>query len=140
MGLSHGYGPGVDEDEAIVLMRKAFDLRYPFSTAVGYAAGANEQLVGRALAPIRRRVIIATKLRPRSDTDGRKPSWCLRRRCDRPVTCMSGDMRLRPGHRYGLVRAAGRGGRQRHRRAARLWRSDRARIRIGRTDHPRPPT
>jgi aryl-alcohol dehydrogenase-like predicted oxidoreductase len=52
MGFSHGYGPGVGEDEAIELMRKAFDLGCTFfDTAEGYAAGANEQLVGRALAP-----------------------------------------------------------------------------------------
>jgi aryl-alcohol dehydrogenase-like predicted oxidoreductase len=64
MGFSHGYGPGVGEDEAIDLMRKAFDLGCTFfDTAEGYAAGANEQLVGRALAPIRDEVVIATKFR-----------------------------------------------------------------------------
>jgi len=64
MGFSHGYGPGVDEHEAIELMRQAFDLGCTFfDTAEGYAAGANEQLVGRALAPIRDDVVIATKFR-----------------------------------------------------------------------------
>jgi len=64
MGFSHGYGPGVGEDEAIELMRKAFDLGCTFfDTAEGYAAGANEQLVGRALAPIRDEVVLATKFR-----------------------------------------------------------------------------
>src|SRR3954470_23354979 len=64
MGFSHGYGPGVGEDEAIELMRKAFDLGCTFfDTAEGYADGANEQLVGRALAPIRDEVVIATKFR-----------------------------------------------------------------------------
>jgi aldo/keto reductase family protein len=54
MGFSHGYGPGVSDDEAIDLMRKAFDLGCTFyDTAEGYAAGENERLVGRALAPIR---------------------------------------------------------------------------------------
>jgi aryl-alcohol dehydrogenase-like predicted oxidoreductase len=66
MGFSHGYGPGVGEDEAITLMRKAFDLGCTFfDTAEGYAAGANEQLVGRALAPIRDEVAIGTKFRAR---------------------------------------------------------------------------
>lgn len=50
MGFSHGYGPGVSDDKAIDLMRKAFDLGCTFfDTAEGYGAGANEQLVGRAL-------------------------------------------------------------------------------------------
>jgi len=62
MGFSHGYGPGPDEDEAIGLMRKAFDLGCTFyDTAEGYAAGEHERLVGRALAPIRNQVVIATK-------------------------------------------------------------------------------
>jgi aryl-alcohol dehydrogenase-like predicted oxidoreductase len=43
-------------------MRQAFDLGCTFfDTAEGYGAGANEQLVGRALAPIRDHVVIATK-------------------------------------------------------------------------------
>jgi aryl-alcohol dehydrogenase-like predicted oxidoreductase len=62
MEFSHGYGPGVSDDEAIDLMRKAFDLGCTFyDTAEGYAAGENERLVGRALAPIRDEVVIATK-------------------------------------------------------------------------------
>ena len=64
MGFSHGYGPGVGEAEAIDLMRAAFDLGCTFfDTAEGYAAGDNERLVGRALAPIRHQVVIATKFR-----------------------------------------------------------------------------
>lgn len=64
MGFSHGYGPGVGDDEAVDLMRKAFDLGCTFfDTAEGYAAGENERLVGRALAPIRDHVVIATKFR-----------------------------------------------------------------------------
>ncbi len=62
MGFSHGYGPGISDDEAIDLMRKAHDLGCTFyDTAEGYADGQNEQLVGRALAPIRDKVVIATK-------------------------------------------------------------------------------
>jgi aryl-alcohol dehydrogenase-like predicted oxidoreductase len=62
MGFSHGYGPGVGEDEAIDLMRKAFDLGCTFyDTAEGYGDGDNERLVGRALAPIRDQVVVATK-------------------------------------------------------------------------------
>jgi len=62
MGFSHGYGPGPSEDEAIVLMQKAFDLGCTFfDTAEVYGAGENERLVGRALAPIRNQIVIATK-------------------------------------------------------------------------------
>jgi aryl-alcohol dehydrogenase-like predicted oxidoreductase len=61
MGFSHGYGPGVSDQEAIALMRKAFDLGCTFfDTAEGYAAGENERLVGRALAPIRDQVDVVT--------------------------------------------------------------------------------
>ena len=62
MGFSHGYGPGPSDNEAIELMRKSFDLGCTFfDTAEGYAMGENELLVGRALAPIRDHVVIATK-------------------------------------------------------------------------------
>jgi aryl-alcohol dehydrogenase-like predicted oxidoreductase len=63
MGFSHGYGPGPDEDASIALIRQAHEMGCTFfDTAEGYGAGANEQLVGRALAPIRDEVLIATKL------------------------------------------------------------------------------
>jgi aryl-alcohol dehydrogenase-like predicted oxidoreductase len=63
MGFSHGYGPGVGAEESIELMRRAFDLGCTFfDTAEVYADGDNEKLVGRALAPIRDQVVIATKL------------------------------------------------------------------------------
>jgi aryl-alcohol dehydrogenase-like predicted oxidoreductase len=62
MGFSHGYGPGPGEDEAERLMRDALELGCTFfDTAEGYGAGENERLVGRALAPVRDRVTIATK-------------------------------------------------------------------------------
>ncbi|WP_406447405.1 aldo/keto reductase [Streptomyces sp. NBC_00876] len=62
MGLSQGYGAGVSGSEATGLIRKAFDLGCTFfDTAEGYAAGANEELTGAALAPIRDQVVLATK-------------------------------------------------------------------------------
>jgi Aldo/keto reductase family len=63
MGFSHRYGPGPGEEEAIELMRRAHELGCTFyDTAEGYGAGHNGRLVGRALAPIRDEVAIATKL------------------------------------------------------------------------------
>lgn len=65
MGFSHGYGPGIIADEAIRVIRAAHDLGCTFfDTAEGYGAGHNEELLGRALAPIRDQVVIATKFSP----------------------------------------------------------------------------
>lgn len=62
MGLSMGYGPAPDKDEAIRLIRQAYDLGCTFfDTAEVYAMGANEQLVGEALKNVRDKVVIATK-------------------------------------------------------------------------------
>jgi aryl-alcohol dehydrogenase-like predicted oxidoreductase len=62
MGFSHGYGAGTPVDEAIDLMRTAYELGCTFyDTAEVYGNGDNERLVGRALAPIREKVVIATK-------------------------------------------------------------------------------
>ena len=63
MGFSHGYGALPPKEDAIRLIRMAYELGCThFDTAEGYGAGANEELVGEALAPIRRKVTIATKL------------------------------------------------------------------------------
>jgi aryl-alcohol dehydrogenase-like predicted oxidoreductase len=62
MGLSMGYGPAPDKDEAIRLIRQAYDLGCTFfDTAEVYAMGTNEQLVGEALKSVRAKVVIATK-------------------------------------------------------------------------------
>ena len=63
MGFSHGYGALPPKEDAIRLIRMAYELGCThFDTAEGYGAGANEELVGEALAPIRDEVTIATKL------------------------------------------------------------------------------
>lgn len=62
MGLSFGYGPPLDRQAAIELIRAAHDLGVTFfDTAEVYGPFVNEELLGEALAPIRDRVIIATK-------------------------------------------------------------------------------
>ena len=62
MGLSHGYGHVVDRADGIALLRAAVDRGVTFfDTAEIYGPFANEELVGAALAPVRERVVIATK-------------------------------------------------------------------------------
>ncbi|GAA0542046.1 aldo/keto reductase [Chitinophaga japonensis] len=62
MGLSQGYIPTPDKAEALKLIRLAYDLGCTFfDTAERYAMGANEELVGAALQPVRQEVVIATK-------------------------------------------------------------------------------
>jgi len=61
MGLSFGYGPGVDRAAAVQLIRQAVDRGVTFfDTAEAYGA-LNEEMVGEALAPVRDQVVIATK-------------------------------------------------------------------------------
>jgi pyridoxine 4-dehydrogenase len=62
MGLSFGYGPATDKQDAIQLIRTAFDLGVTFfDTAEAYGPFVNEELVGEAVAPFREQVVIATK-------------------------------------------------------------------------------
>lgn len=62
MGLSHGYGPAVEPQRAIALIRAAVERGVTlFDTAEVYGPFTNEALVGEALAPVRRQVFIATK-------------------------------------------------------------------------------
>ncbi|MEA3205238.1 MAG: hypothetical protein QOG92_876 [Verrucomicrobiota bacterium] len=62
MSMSFGLGPAMDKNEAIKLIRSAFDKGVTFfDTAEAYGPFANEELLGEALGPIRDQVIIATK-------------------------------------------------------------------------------
>ena len=62
MGLSHAYGPPVDQQDGIDLIRGAVDIGVTFyDTAQIYGPFTNEELVGTALAPVREQVVIATK-------------------------------------------------------------------------------
>jgi aryl-alcohol dehydrogenase-like predicted oxidoreductase len=62
MGLSFGYGPATEKDEAIKVIRAAVEGGATFfDTAEVYGPLVNEELVGEALAPFRGEVVIATK-------------------------------------------------------------------------------
>src|SRR3954466_15469327 len=62
MGLSYGYGPAVEKQDGISLIRSAVERGVTFfDTAEVYGPFTNEELVGEALAPVRDQVVIATK-------------------------------------------------------------------------------
>jgi aryl-alcohol dehydrogenase-like predicted oxidoreductase len=62
MGMSHGYGPAVEKNEGISLIRAAVERGVTFfDTAEVYGPFTNEELVGEALGPVRDQVLIATK-------------------------------------------------------------------------------
>ena len=73
MGLSHGYGPATDKGQAITLIRAAVDRGVTFfDTAEVYGPYVNEEVVGEALAPVRDRVVIATKFGFTFGDDGKQ--------------------------------------------------------------------
>src|SRR5579863_5486828 len=62
MGMSYAYGPAPDKQEMVKLLHQAVDLGVSFfDTAEAYGPFLNEELLGEALAPLRQRVVIATK-------------------------------------------------------------------------------
>src|SRR5438552_3351652 len=73
MGLSYGYGPATEKQQAIAVIRRAVERGVTFfDTAESYGPFTNEQLVGEALAPHRDRVVIATKFGFDISPDGRR--------------------------------------------------------------------
>jgi aryl-alcohol dehydrogenase-like predicted oxidoreductase len=73
MGMSHGYGPAGDKQEMISLLRSAVDRGVAFfDTAEVYGPFTNEALVGEALDPFRRQVVIATKFGIKIDPSGQQ--------------------------------------------------------------------
>src|ERR1700716_269793 len=75
MGMSFSYGPPKDKQEMISVLRAAVERGVTFfDTAEVYGPFLNEELVGEALAPFRKQVVIATKfgfdLSPNSDPRG----------------------------------------------------------------------
>lgn len=73
MGLDFGYGPATNRQEAIRVIRAAVERGVTFfDTAQVYGPFTNEELVGEALAPFRKQVVIATKFGFEFDRDGRQ--------------------------------------------------------------------
>src|ERR1700740_903292 len=73
MGMSFGYGPAGDEQEMISVIRSAVDLGVTFfDPAEVYGPFTNEVLVGKALSPIRKQVVITTKFGFHIDANGKQ--------------------------------------------------------------------
>ncbi len=72
MGMSQSYGPPPgDRQDMIDLIRAAVERGVTFfDTAESYGPWTNEELVGEALAPLRKQVVIATKFNMLFDEDG----------------------------------------------------------------------
>jgi aryl-alcohol dehydrogenase-like predicted oxidoreductase len=73
MGMSAAYGKVPDKQEMISLLRAAVERGVTFfDTAEVYGPFANEELVGEALAPVRDRVVIATKFGFKISSEGQQ--------------------------------------------------------------------
>jgi aryl-alcohol dehydrogenase-like predicted oxidoreductase len=73
MGLSHGYGPAVSDEQARTLLLGALDAGVTlFDTAALYGFGANEELLGRILSPHRTRFTLASKCGIFRGPDGKR--------------------------------------------------------------------
>ncbi|MGH9520502.1 MAG: aldo/keto reductase, partial [Terriglobales bacterium] len=73
MGLSYGYGPATEKQQAIAVIEAAVERGVTlFDTAEAYGPFVNEELVGEALAPHRDRVVIATKFGFNIAPDGQR--------------------------------------------------------------------
>ncbi len=90
MGLSHGYGPATDKQQAIALIRAAVDKGVTFfDTAEIYGPYLNEDVVGEALAPVRDQVVIATKF----GFDCEQPGQVLNSRPERIRAAVEGSLK-----------------------------------------------
>src|SRR5437660_3754528 len=98
MGMSFSYGPPKDKQEMTALLRAAVDRGITFfDTAEVYGPFLNEELVGEALAPFRKQVVIATKfgfdLSPDHDPRGMKGLPGLNSRPDHIKSAVEGSLK-----------------------------------------------
>lgn len=98
MGMSFSYGPPKDKQEMTALLHTAVDRGITFfDTAEVYGPFINEELVGEALAPFRKQVVIATKfgfdLNPNCDPRGMKGSPGLNSRPDHIKQAVDGSLK-----------------------------------------------
>ena len=141
MGLSHGYGPATNTQDAVSLIRTAYERGVTFfDTAQVYGPFTNEEVVGEALEPIRDQVVIATKFgfeltRPGRAAELEQPPGlhpAVRRgvaeapahRRDRPSLPAPGRSERADRGRCGDREGSDRGGQGRAFRAVGGWRRD----------------
>lgn len=98
MGMSFSYGPPKDRQEMETLLRTAVERGITFfDTAEVYGPFINEELLGEALAPLRRQVVIATKfgfdLQPDFDPRGMKGSPGLNSRPEHIKQAVEGSLK-----------------------------------------------
>jgi aryl-alcohol dehydrogenase-like predicted oxidoreductase len=98
MGMSFSYGPPKDKQEMIALLRASVERGITFfDTAEVYGPFINEELVGEALAPFRKRVVIATKfgfdINPNLDPRGMKGPPGLNSRPEHIKEAAEGSLR-----------------------------------------------
>ena len=109
MGMSWSYGPPMEKNEAISLLRAAVERGVTFfDTAEVYGPLTNEELVGEALAPFRGRVVIATKFGWKSAAAG-ETRWSLLESRPEHITESSIDKasELQHDSQMGVVEATG---------------------------------
>lgn len=97
MGLSHGYGATPVKDDAVKLIRTAYEMGCTFfDTAEGYAFGQNEELAGEAVRPIRDHIVLASKfggpivVGDRLDPEELTPAE-IRKRCEKSLKRLGTD-------------------------------------------------
>src|SRR5271163_4335135 len=98
MGMSFSYGPPKDKQELTALLRAAVDRGITFfDTAEVYGPFTNEELVGEALAPVRKQAVIATKfgfdLSPNFDPRGMKGLPGLNSRPEHIMRAVEGSLK-----------------------------------------------
>jgi len=98
MGMSFSYGPPKDKQEMITVLRSAVERGITFfDTAEVYGPFINEELVGEALAPFRKQVVIATKfgfdLSPNFDPRGMKGAPGLNSRPEHIKQAVEGSLK-----------------------------------------------
>jgi aryl-alcohol dehydrogenase-like predicted oxidoreductase len=98
MGMTYSYGPAKDKQEMIDLLHAAVERGVTFfDTAEVYGPFANEELVGEALAPLRKQVVIATKfgfdLKPDFDVGGKKSAPGLNSRPEHISEAVEGSLK-----------------------------------------------
>ena len=113
MGMSFSYGPPKDKQEMTSLLRAAVERGITFfDTAEVYGPFINEELVGEALAPFRKQVVIATKfgfdVSPGFDPRGMKGSPGLNSRPEHIKQAVEGSLkRLGSGDHRPAISAPG---------------------------------